>query len=216
MGDTVRADDAIPLLDESVPVEMPDLPPALLVTDPEQYKAVGDPTRQRIIAIVQHRPATAKQIADRMGIPPGTVGHHLAILERAGLVKVAARRLVRGIVARYYVRTARIFNFDLPSGSIPPGDVALDFMNEARDELIERARESDLKDFCSTGFPHARLTDERAQEFADRLMALIDEFAAQPPAPDGRTFGLFGMMFLSPGYRQDPETSDSPTTGGAS
>src|SRR5262249_19643406 len=99
-------------LPEDVPVEMPTLPLTLTLTTAQQFKAFGDPVRVRILGIIQQQPATAKQIAGQLGIPPGTIGHHLQVLERAGLAQVVARRLVRGIVAKYYTRTARLFNFD--------------------------------------------------------------------------------------------------------
>ena len=101
-----------PLLPEDIPVEMPRLPLVLTLKRPDQFKAFGDPVRTRILGIIQQRPATAKQIAVILDAPPGTIGHHLQVLEAAGLARVAARRLIRGIVAKYYTRTARVFNFD--------------------------------------------------------------------------------------------------------
>ena len=92
--------DTIAVLAEIVPVEMPNLPPKLLINTPQQFKALGDTLRWRILGIIQNQPATAKQIADRLKVPPGTIGHHLQVLEETGLAKVVARRLVRGIVAK--------------------------------------------------------------------------------------------------------------------
>src|SRR5262245_26610582 len=56
----------LPLLPESVPVQMPDLPPRLAITTLEQFRAVSDPVRSRILGIIQNQPATAKQIAQRL------------------------------------------------------------------------------------------------------------------------------------------------------
>ena len=95
MPDPEHAVAEIPLLPEDVPVTMPALPPTLIINTAQQYKAMGDPTRVKILAIIQQQPATAKQIADRLGIAPGTAGHHLQSLEAAGLAQVVARRLVR-------------------------------------------------------------------------------------------------------------------------
>src|SRR2546423_1262726 len=105
--------DVIPVLTDDIPVEMPDLPPRLVIDNVKQFKAISDPTRSRILGIIQNQPATAKQIADRLDATPGAIGHHLHVLEAAGLAKVVARRLTRGIVANYYTRTARIFDFCL-------------------------------------------------------------------------------------------------------
>src|SRR5690348_11719126 len=106
--------DAIPVLPEDVPVTMPELPTQVSITTFEQFKAVSEPVRSRILGIIQNQPATAKQLANRLEATPGAIGHHLRVLEEAGLAQVVARRLVRGIVANYYTRTARIFTYDLP------------------------------------------------------------------------------------------------------
>src|SRR5947207_9096686 len=126
-------DELIEILPEDVPVSMPELPSRLVINTVQQFKAISDPIRSRILGIIQNQPATAKQIADRLGASPGAIGHHLHVLEAAGLAQVVARRLTRGIVANYYTRTARIFTYDLPPDVI--GDVALDIITRARDEL---------------------------------------------------------------------------------
>src|SRR5438874_4598400 len=108
---------------------MPELPREFMISTEQQFKAIADPTRTRILGIIQNQPATAKQIADRLKVPPGTIGHHLQVLEEAGLAKVVARRLVRGIVAKYYTRTARIFAFDLPYEV--DASISLDILTQA-------------------------------------------------------------------------------------
>src|SRR5579872_6232693 len=129
--------DAIPVLPEDVPVTMPELPARVSITTFEQFKAISEPVRSRILGIIQNQPATAKQIADRLGATPGAIGHHLRVLEEAGLAQVVARRLVRGIVANYYTRTARIFMFDLPREVTGGISASLDILDTARDELAE-------------------------------------------------------------------------------
>src|SRR5690242_19500028 len=100
--DTQNEDEAI--LSADVPVTMPELPLQLIITTAEQFKAISDPTRSRILNIVRHHPSTAKQIAQRLNATPGAIGHQLHVLEKAGLVQVVARRMIRGIVAKYYTR----------------------------------------------------------------------------------------------------------------
>src|SRR5260370_3068809 len=125
---------AVKVRPERVPVTMPDLPPTFTITTEQQLKALGDATRTRILSIIQNQPATAKQIADNLGVTPGTIGHHLQALEEAGLAQAVARRLVRGITAKYYTRTARIFDFHLPD-VLGGKQRALHFLELARDEI---------------------------------------------------------------------------------
>ncbi len=199
-------------LPEDVPVTMPELPLSLDVDTPRQMKALADPVRHRILGIIQSRPATAKQIADRLRMPPGTIGHHLQVLESAGLAKVVARRLVRGIVAKYYTRTARIFTYNFPdvvTGKVP---ALVRFLTDARDELAETLVDGAPDVQVKTAFPHARLTAERQAYFERRLMELVDEFIAEPATDEGTVFSLSVAFFQSPPYLQDgpiPEQSQS-------
>src|SRR5213080_2040646 len=131
--------DVIPVLPGNVPVTMPELPVQIVINTAQQFKAVSDPIRSRILGIIQNQPATAKQIADRLGATPGAIGHHLHVLEAAGLAKVAARRLVRGIVANYYTRTAKIFKYELSKEIRGDEAASLEIMSKAYDEMAEAA-----------------------------------------------------------------------------
>jgi predicted ArsR family transcriptional regulator len=208
------SEDAIPLLPSDVPVTMPDLPPTLLINTPQQYKALGDKTRDKIMAIIKQQPATAKQIAERLGIAPGTAGHHLQTLEAAGLAKVVARRLVRGIVAKYYTRTAKLLLFERPEEQ--DGDEYdlhhLGLLEDVQRELQETLEAHPKEDrILALGGPHTRLSEARAKEFALRLHALVDEFATEPPATEGLVYGLSTALYIAPDYmqvRDEPSTTD--------
>jgi DNA-binding transcriptional ArsR family regulator len=230
----------VPVLNEHVPVTMPDLPPRLVISTAEQFKAIAEPTRSRILGIIQNQPATAKQIADRLKIAPGAAGHHLQVLEAAGLAQVVARRLVRGIVAKYYARTARIFAYDVPSdvtGGLSP---TMDIVTTATRELAETLAEasarqvsarqvsageaavegSDDEDAClrstclHAGFPHARISPERAAYYRDRLDALVEEMIAEPHEPAGEVYGMCLTLFRSPDYMQTAASSAEDVDAG--
>ena len=199
--------DAIPVLPEDVPVVMPELPIGFSITTAQQLKAFSDPTRSRILGIIQNQPATAKQIADRLGATPGAIGHHLHVLEAAGLAKVVARRLVRGIVANYYTRTARIFNYNLPHEVAGSASLGLGIMTKARDELAEALVTIEDDPLQTDGFPHIRLSPERAQVYSERLQALIEDVLHETPDPEGEVYGILVAMFKAPAYMQGPSTS---------
>ena len=204
--------DDIPVLPGSVPVTMPDLPLSRIINTEQQFKAISDRIRSRILGIIQNHPATAKQIADRLGATPGAIGHHLRVLEEAGLAQVVARRLVRGIVANYYTRTARIFTYDLPAELGGGSTAALDIVTTARDELAE-ARASGAEDpYFDQSFPHARLSPERARLYHKRLTALVEDILQEQPDPGGAVYGFLIAMFKSPPYMQDADDS-TPAEG---
>jgi len=58
---------AIEILPEDIPVTMPELPVRFTLDTVQQFKATSDSTRSRILGIIQHQPATAKQIAADFG-----------------------------------------------------------------------------------------------------------------------------------------------------
>jgi len=209
MSETHQNNDleAIPVLPENVPVVMPELPPRLYITTAQQFKAVSDPTRSRILGIIQNQPVTAKQIADRLGATPGAIGHHLHVLEAAGLAKVVARRQVRGIVANYYTRTARIFTYAFPAEISDGAAKDLRIMTDARDELAESLMTIKDDPLRMDGFPHIRLSPERARVYSERLEGLLDDILHETPNPDGEVYGIFLTMFKAPAYMQDPGTS---------
>src|SRR5690349_5154732 len=130
--------DPLTVLPENVPLSMPELPLTRVINTLQQFKAINDPVRSRILGIIQNQPATAKQIADRLGATPGAIGHHLHVLEAAGLAQVVARRITRGIVTSYYTRTARIFDFEFPPEVRGERSTTLDFIAEVHDEISEK------------------------------------------------------------------------------
>jgi len=182
---------------------MPELPRHLELTTEHQLKAFAEPVRTRILRIIQNQPATAKQIADRLGFSPGTIGYHLQVLEEAGLAQIVARRLVRGIVAKYYTRTARIFDFKFPeeiTGEAP--ESVVDWLAEAHEEWREAYASYGDDASLESGLPHVRCSPERAREYAQRLGALIEEFINEPHDPNGQVFTMSAILFKSPPYIQ--------------
>ncbi|MBA3824629.1 MAG: winged helix-turn-helix transcriptional regulator, partial [Ktedonobacterales bacterium] len=180
------------------------------VNTAQQYKALGDETRGKILAIIKQQPATAKQLADRLRIAPGTAGHHLQSLEAAGLAMVVARRLVRGIVAKYYTRTAKLFLFERPEERDAQTEYSthwLDMLAHVRREVQETVAAAPEADrVLMVGTPHARMSAERAQEFSRRLHALVDEFATEPLATEGSVYGLGVALYVAPAYLQVDES----------
>lgn len=193
------------VLPEEVPVAMPELPVRLQVNTVQQFKALGDPLRWRILNLIQHQPYTAKQIAERLKASPGTIGHHLQVLEASGLAQVVARRIVRGIIAKYYTRTARIFQLDFPSEVTGNTSTSLKIMTDARDEMAEAIETEGEDAVLDSGLPHMRLSPEQAKIYVERIGALIDDFLREPPAPDGQVYGLYTVLFKAPPYLQTNE-----------
>jgi len=50
------------------------------------FKALSDPTRRRILELLDERDMTAGQIADQFDMSQPSVSHHLSVLKNANLV----------------------------------------------------------------------------------------------------------------------------------
>jgi len=50
------------------------------------FKALGDPTRRRILELLKEKPLTAGEIADEFQISKPSISHHLTILKNSQLV----------------------------------------------------------------------------------------------------------------------------------
>jgi leucyl aminopeptidase (aminopeptidase T) len=79
-----------------------------------QIKALSNPERVRILALLIERPGTAKQVSDWIGATRGRVHYHIKELEKAGLVEMSRRVEHGGVVEKYYRAVAR--NFYLARG----------------------------------------------------------------------------------------------------
>lgn len=150
------------------------------------------------MGIIQYQPATAKQIADRLRISPSSVGHHLHVLEDAGLVQVVARRSVRGTIANYYTRTAFFFDVDLPSEIAGRETVGLNLIAQARDELAEVLGHQQDDSVRHESFLHFKLSARRAQLYVERLQALVDTFLEEGPDSEGQVYDFYAALFLAP------------------
>ncbi len=193
---------AIPILPIDTPVEMPELPPSVAITTLQQFKAVSHPLRTQILSIIQHQPATAKQIADRLKASTGSIGHHLKLLEEAGLAQVVAKRVTNGIIAKYYARTGKMFMFALPPELVAPRSVTKDILDTALADLHTTLSEKGEQASINSGYPRRKLSAKQIAKYERRMEKLMDDFINEPVDPKGMAVGLVYAMFELPSYIQ--------------
>src|SRR5689334_11033754 len=119
--------------------KIPDYPldEMLVLTTPEQFKAITGPVRPHILGLLAERAATITQIAAALGLSKGTTGHHLKVLEAAGLVRVVRTQQVRAITEKYYGRVARLYRVSTDEcapgvgGTVVPREVSLGPLHQA-------------------------------------------------------------------------------------
>lgn len=137
----------------------------------DQYKALANPLRRRIIDLATQRPATVAEFAAALQRPPGTVAHHVHVLVAADLLHVVRTRQVRAVTEHVYGRTAPTFFIDDAYAEERQTQALADFAAVRRPAVGDEA--------SSFGMRFLRLPDERAralvEEFTERLDALALE-----------------------------------------
>lgn len=170
------------------PVPDYELDDELELTSAAQVRAVSHPLRTTILGLLHERAASVTEVASAVGRPKSTVAYHMALLEHAGLVRVARTRRVRAIEERYFGRTARMFYLGVGDrgGEGALGPDVNDFAVAARES--QPAYESRrLRSFIR----HARISAEHASEFWSRALDLVQEFDRLPRS--GRTTHGFAI-----------------------
>jgi DNA-binding transcriptional ArsR family regulator len=144
--------------------------------------------------LLRERAASTTELAGVLETPKGTVGHHLKVLEEAGLVHVVRTRKVRALTEKYYGRVARLFV--LKGESTPDelrgGVLAAMMLHQAADELIAAGGENE-----TSALVHARLTEPRRRRFEQRLNRLVADFQLADDAK-GESHALAYALFRAP------------------
>jgi DNA-binding transcriptional ArsR family regulator len=176
------------------PVPDYDLDDTIELTTAEQVRAISDPLRTTILGLLHERAATVTELAGAVKRPKSTVAHHVNVLATAGLLRVVRTRRVRAIDERYYGRTARMFYVGLGrrAAGVPLPPDFNDFEVAAK-ESVAAYDAGQLRAFIR----HARIADEQAAEFWDRIDQVIHDFDRLPRSGDtayGFAVGLYPML----------------------
>lgn len=175
----------------------------LALSKPAQVKAIGHPLRTTILGLLHERAATVNELAVTLERPKSTVAHHVKVLREAGLVQVVRTRRVRAIDERFYGRTARTFYVSVersPEGEDLPRDFN-DF-EVAAQESADAFRNGKLWGFIR----HARISEEQASAFWERMAELVAEFDRQPRT--GETVYGFALGVYPTDQPSLPPTDD--------
>lgn len=113
----------------------------LVVDEPQPLRALAHDLRTKIVASLREQARSVTELAEELDVPKGTVGHHVKVLEDAGLIRVVRTRRVRALTEKFYGRTARLF---LMKDEKPP---AVARLTEADARRFEKRLERLVDDF---------------------------------------------------------------------
>ena len=177
----------------SVNQQVPDyeLDEMLVVTAPEQLRALADPLRGTLLELVLERAATITELARAVGRPKSTVGYHVNVLVDAGLFKVVRTRRVRAIEERYYGRVARTLYVGALNRAEDKQVVAsINGLAEAAAEAAPAHAADDLR--CV--LVHARVPVEEVRNFWAEVQAVARKFA-QIPRSGSQVYGFAAGLY---------------------
>lgn len=186
------------------------------ITTSEQLDIYMNPQRQRLLremALIA-RPATCKELADRLGISASSVTHHMKKLEQLGLVLLDHTERIRGVVARFWAAPPTNVNVrmgiqdDLHSEK----SLLVDYLHQAvYDQLRRYVQEGSAQRDEARGVPtgdlrtgFVYLTEEEARELQD----VVTAFLVRHDAPrDGAVPWEFSLMWVP--HRADSQAGDT-------
>lgn len=172
------------------------------LTDLAQIKVLADPLRMRILELLGEE-RTTKQVAGILGQPPTRLYHHVAALERVGLVRLARTRPSRGAVEKYYVAVAKAFSGELRLSSSPAAAKAREATHDVAVQVLENTA-ADLRALLESGesagtveeagvlsYLEVRGSPKELKSLRDRLTKILKECTDSRGEP----------IPASPGYR---------------
>jgi DNA-binding transcriptional ArsR family regulator len=182
-----------------------DLEQMVVVTAPEQLRALADPLRATLLELLLERAATVTEMAQAVDRPRSTVAYHVNLLVDAGLLRVVRTRRVRAIEERYYGRVARTLYVGVLTR---PEDkqvvAAINGLAQAAAESAPAHAADDLR--CT--LVHARIPIEEVRNFWAQVQELARQFA-QIPRSGEQVYGFAAGLYPTdaptlPDVEQDP------------
>lgn len=142
-------------------------------------RALSSPLRLRVLRLCLFEPRTNKELAELVGINPGTMHHHVRTLVETGfLAEQPARAGAQGAREVPYLATRRSWDAPIDDG---PAVILETIRQQVALADPERVQ------FAWLGL---KLNAEHKAELDRRVHALFEEYKAREPDPDGEPYSL--------------------------
>lgn len=198
-------------------------PQAILrISDLETLKVVADPLRTHILELLTVEPLTVRQVAERLGLATSKLYYHVNQLEKYGLIRVVSTRVIANVIEKQYRSMAVDFDVD-PALLSFSSEAGQDTINTLVQVTIDATRDDILRSFQARAFdleqgapaqPRrvvisrqvARIPEDKAEAFRDRLHALLREFTEAEDAQNAsQTYALAVAFYPSFYFPSQPE-----------
>lgn len=193
------------------PDHLPEPPAELRIVDPLTLKALADPLRVRMLEEMGTRLRhgwTVKELAGRLGTNVTSLYHHVNLLERHGIIRVASTARISGISLRYYQLAAQDIRVEAPAladgGS--EAQAAVDVLiGDLRGELLRSvaAHGRDRAARVNVMRDMVRLDPAQAERLTEQFEELIREATALA-SPDATPHRVLATVFPLTGRARAP------------
>ncbi len=181
-----------------------DLDEMVVVTAPEQLRALADPLRTALLELLLERAATVSEMAQAVQRPKSTVAYHVNLLVEAGLLRVVRTRRVRAIEERYYGRVARTLYIGVLNR---PEDQQVVAAINALAEAAAESAPAHAADELRCLLVHARIPIDEVRNFWAQVQEIARRFAQIPRAGE-QVYGFVAGL-----YPTDAPTLPEPARG---
>lgn len=185
-----------------------DIDDLVVVTAPEQLRALADRLRTTLLELLLERAATVTEMAQAVDRPKSSVAYHVNLLLDAGLLRVVRTRRVRAIDERYYGRVARtIYIGALNRPEDKQVVAAINGLAEAAAESASAHAADDLR--CL--LVHARIPREEVRNFWAQVQEVARRYAQIPRSGD-QVYGFVAGLYPTdaPTLPDAPALPDAP------
>src|SRR5918993_5058750 len=154
--------------------------------DPEaeaRMRALSSPLRLRVLRLCAFEARTNKELAELLGVNPGTMLHHVRTLVQTGFLAAEPDRSgAQGAREVPYRATGLSWRTSMPGGSL--------VMVETFLQQIAGLPPDDV----DTTWLGLKLNEEHKEELERRLQELAEDFKERGPDADGKPYSLFTVL----------------------
>ncbi len=145
------------------------------LTTTEQIKAFSDPYRLQILFNYKslNRPATVKEIADKMGETPAKVHYHVKKLLEADILELSHTKEIKGIIAKYYILTAEKFTLKCDDNNPQIEELLRSELQRAISSIYDQSKKEILKEIDRSIKAHDKHDDVDEVDDIDGLNIML-------------------------------------------
>jgi len=177
---------------------------AFVIRDVQTLKALADPLRHEILALLDS-PRAVRELAEHLGRPPDRLYYHLRLLEQHGLIVAIEERGKE----RHYKLVAETIQID-PDLTMPPGIAAGlvgSILQRAHREyaLATKLPKHAGKKRSTIGLLHVRISEAERAALAQRMRELLQEYEAKDTEGEETIGILVGLWPVADPARGKPD-----------